>query len=196
MNTSYDTNTVTLENFGFSNFEGESWKTIDGYDGIYLVSDFGRVFLTGRHVRLNNAYLKPRFLTFQENRKGYLTVNLTDSNGKRTRAGVHRFVASAFKPNPENKPQVNHLDGDKKNNHASNLEWVNCMENVKHSWDSGLAKPLKGEKHGNSKLTDLQAYEIKNSSLSIKSSFLSKIYGIDVKTVQKIRRGKTWKHIG
>ena len=76
---------------------------------------------------------------------------------------VHRIVAMAFIPNPENKPQVNHIDGNKQNNHISNLEWVTAKENVNHAWKTGLSKPLFGK---NSKhKTPVLQYDVKGNFL-------------------------------
>ena len=73
-------------------------------------------------------------------RKGYLAVDLYE-NGERKTKRVHRLVAEAFIPNPDNKTEVNHKDGNKLNNNVSNLEWVTSKENVRHAWDNGLMKP-------------------------------------------------------
>lgn len=98
----------------------EIWKDIPGYEGRYRVSDHGRVYSKLRGT------LKP----FQS-RDGYLVATLT-RGGHRFRIGVHRLVALAFIPNPEDKPQINHLDGNKANNRPENLEWVTCSENNLH----------------------------------------------------------------
>lgn len=73
-------------------------------------------------------------------KKGYLTTDLY-FGGERKTARVHRLVAEEFIPNPHDKPCVNHIDGNKHNNNASNLEWVTKKENVNHAWANGLAKP-------------------------------------------------------
>ena len=77
------------------------------------------------------------------NKKGYLVTDLY-SNGKRKTFRVHRLVAEEFVPNPYEKPEVNHIDGNKINNDCSNLEWVTKKENCRHAWDNGLAKPSYG----------------------------------------------------
>lgn len=100
----------------------EQWKPIKGHES-YEISNQGRV----RNIARGNV----RKLT--KNEKGYLRVNL---NGKWLR--VHRLVAIAFVPNPDNKPQVNHIDGDKANNRADNLEWVTNLENAAHAISNGL----------------------------------------------------------
>lgn len=108
----------------------EIWKDIPGYEGRYKVSNIGRVkrlFLHGEPC--------PRLLQIMAGTycKGYLTVGLND--GEKTRSfGIHRLVALAFIPNPENKPQPNHIDHNKSNNHVSNLEWVTGSRNIEHSW--------------------------------------------------------------
>lgn len=90
----------------------EIWKDIPGYEGIYQISDCGRVKSISKGI-----ILKPRV-----NRKGYLLVGLSKRN-KREMVQVHRIIAHVFIPNPDNLPQVNHKDENKTNNHASNLEW-------------------------------------------------------------------------
>ena len=111
--------------------EQEQWKPIDGYED-YLISNHGRV----RSLKRHNDRLMP--LTKQ--RKGYYYVMLYRCNvGKCFR--VNRLVALHLIPNPDNLPEVNHIDGDKANNHASNLEWCTRSHNVKHSFDTGLKQP-------------------------------------------------------
>ena len=99
--------------------ESEQWRAVEGYPG-YEVSNLGRV--VGSRGELTPARLP----------KGYLMVNLC-KNGKQKPHYIHRLVAQAFIPNPENKPQVNHIDGDKNNNRVSNLEWATYLENHLHA---------------------------------------------------------------
>lgn len=113
----------------------EKWKDIAGWEGRYRVSDQGNVesydFPNGR---------KGKRLTPQPNEKGYLMVHLYNGAKKKT-AKVHRLVAEAFVPNPRNLPEVNHHDGNKRNNAASNLEWSTRQENVAHAMENGLYDP-------------------------------------------------------
>lgn len=82
-----------------------------------------------------------KFLKGQENYKnGYISFNLSLPNGKKKRMYAHRLVALAFIPNPQNKKEVNHLDGNKKNNHISNLQWATSQENKEHAIQSELRK--------------------------------------------------------
>lgn len=106
----------------------EQWKDIDGFEGLYKVSNYGSVKRLGRTER----ELKPRMC------KGYETVCLC-KNGIRSNRRINRLVALAFIPNPENKPEVNHKDGNKRNNAASNLEWSTASENQKHARTTGLS---------------------------------------------------------
>ena len=100
----------------------EIYKDIEGYEGKYQITSWGRVYSVD----------KEKFLRQEETEKGYLRVDLFDESGKRKHHKVHRLVAVAFIPNPENKPQVNHKDGNKKNNSITNLEWVTDEENKEH----------------------------------------------------------------
>lgn len=109
----------------------EIWRTIFENER-YEVSTYGRVrTLVGRYR--NVSILK------QSNKDGYLIVNLKHNKKHR----VHRLVAIAFIPNTENKPEVNHIDGNKKNNHIDNLEWCTRLENELHKHEMIKAKKLR-----------------------------------------------------
>lgn len=115
------------------------WEVTPGNPN-YLVSDDGRV----RRIDSDTDHSV-------RDKKGYPAVDLYE-RGKRNTERVHRLVAKAFIPNPDNKPEVNHKDGDKHNNRVSNLEWVTCKENCEHAWENGLVKPsygMQGKKNPN-----------------------------------------------
>lgn len=99
----------------------EVWKDIEGYEGRYQVSNLGRV------KRVTTG----RILKSCKNRGGYLYVNLC-KQGVVSNKRIHRLVAQAFIPNPENKSDINHIDEDKTNNTVTNLEWTTRKENLNH----------------------------------------------------------------
>lgn len=111
----------------------EIWKPIEGYEGIYSVSNLGNIKGVVRPGS-SGALLKP-----VKNHFGYLTVHLY-SHPKNRGFLIHRLVAKAFIPNPENKKTVNHIDGNKENNMVENLEWATYSENHKHAYRMGLKK--------------------------------------------------------
>lgn len=126
----------------------EIWRDVVGYEGVYEVSDYGR-------VRSKEKYLK------QTNSNGYKSVTLKkDENRRQYR--VHRLVGFAFIPNSDNKPYINHIDGVKDNNKVENLEWCTQKENVRHAIDTGLAKSLYGESNKNSKLSESEVFKIRS----------------------------------
>lgn len=110
----------------------ETWKDVVGYDGLYKVSNFGRVYSIPRPSTKGG-------IKKQTDMNGYLRTILS-KNHKKFNAGVHRLVAEAFIPNPDNKPTVNHIDGNKHNNNVNNLEWATNVEQLKHSFKIGLRK--------------------------------------------------------
>ena len=114
----------------------EIWKDIEGYKGLYQISNLGRVRGLGKHDRLGR-YHAERIKAIVNNGQGYLVVNLKH-NGKQKQMTVHRLVAKAFIPNPENKLEINHKDGCKSNNCVDNLEWTSRSENLKHAFKLGL----------------------------------------------------------
>ena len=164
------------------------WKPIiiDGYVTNYGISDTGEV----RNVDRGNI------LKYSYDRRGYCCVYLTLKDGKHKRFRVHRLVALAFIPNPENKREVNHIDGIKTNNSISNLEWVSSSENMLHAYRTGLHKAIKGEDHAESKYTDEQIHEVcKLIEQGLSNKKISKITGVHRSLVKDVSIGRAWKHI-
>jgi len=112
------------------------WKKLDE---VYEVSEYGDVRSVDRYVEQKSRtyWVKGKALEHNIDRKGYHRAGL-NKDSKRKYEGIHRLVAKLFIENPENKPEVNHMDGDKSNNHYTNLEWVTRSENMKHAVETGL----------------------------------------------------------
>lgn len=100
----------------------EKWKAVEGYEGLYEISDNGNV----RNVVTNKV------LSQRGNGNGYIRIELW-KDGKGCKFYVHRLVANAFIDNPNGKPEVNHIDGNRGNNKVDNLEWVTSSENTRHA---------------------------------------------------------------
>ena len=126
----------------------EVFRDVLGYEGLYQVSNYGRVkslerkniFYCGLRKKHLERPTKEKILNYNKSNRGYLQVCLT-KDGKSKTYTVHRLVAKAFLPNLKNKKQVNHIDGNKENNNIDNLEWVTSSENNKHAFITGLNKP-------------------------------------------------------
>jgi len=120
------------------------------------------------------------------------------SDLKTKKKRLHRLLAINFIPNPKNKPQVNHIDGNKHNNSLSNLEWVTRGENIKHAYDNGLLRPKKGSLNGNSKLTEKDVIDIravaKERGRHYGRKELSLRYGVSECTIKEVvnRRRNNW----
>lgn len=166
----------------------EEWRPVVGFEGLYEVSDKGRVKSLARIVkgkigttkRLKGKILRPKI----SNR--YQRVWLCRDGFKKI-YGIHRLVAQAFIPNPQNKPQVNHIDANPANNFVSNLEWVTISENVAHAVKIGNKVGLRGEDSPSAKLTNLQRLEVRELYRSgHKQSKIAKAYGISQSAVSFI----------
>lgn len=120
----------------------EYWVPIPNYEGYYEISNLANIRSIKRSIPTKSGYLKPekeRTITQRISNKGYLTVTLS-SIGQSNSKHVHRLLAQAFIPNPENKATVNHLNGDKLDNRLNNLEWATYSENAIHAYRNGLYK--------------------------------------------------------
>ncbi|AXF39877.1 HNH homing endonuclease [Bacillus phage vB_BthS_BMBphi] len=149
----------------------------------YLITSCGKVWSieSGRFLISSNA-------------NGYLKVGLTLSKGIQKNFMVHRLVAEAFIPNISNKPFVNHLDGNKKNNDVNNLEWCTSRENNLHAREFGLIDN-KGEKHPMVKLTDMDVISILKWKDLRTQQEVADEFKVSRVTVQGIWNGTKWKHI-
>lgn len=117
-------------------FEIEVWKDVIGFEGLYRISSYGRLFYWGREKGNGSGSYKRdcRLFDVKPLKSGYLIVTLS-KDGFRVRYLMHRLVALHFVDNPENKPQVNHLDSDPGNNYFKNLEWSTQSENIQYAYD-------------------------------------------------------------
>ena len=121
----------------------EIWKDIEGYEGLYQVSNMGRVRSLDHTILSRNRFgeshftYRGRILKLGYNLSGYKRAVLAVRNSHK-HVQVHRLVAEAFIPNPENKETVNHIDGNKENNCVNNLEWTTIRENINHAVKTGL----------------------------------------------------------
>ncbi len=120
------------ENKSLQDLEGEIWKDIDGYEGLYKISNLGRVksLLKVLNSRNSIRIINEKILKVSK-ASGYLSLILTN-NYKHKRVLIHRLIGMSFIPNNEGKKIVNHIDGNKMNNSIDNLEWVNHRENCSH----------------------------------------------------------------
>lgn len=117
----------------------EIWKDIPGFNGKYRISNFGNVM----SVNYLNTGVN-QLLAAKKHHTGYLVVVLSlGSRTSKKTCTVHSLVAKNFIPNPDNKPCVNHIDGNKENNRVDNLEWVTYKENTRHAIETGLRDPHK-----------------------------------------------------
>ena len=136
--------------------------------------------------------LKPKV-----DKRGYLEVGLSlGARGKRKMALIHRLVAQAFVPNPYNKPEVNHIDGNKQNNKCTNLEWVTTKENQNHARKTGLKPDDHGSNSPNSKLTDMEilycrmVYKPRDKRYG--ASALAEKFGVSKSTMHYILNNTTY----
>lgn len=173
----------------------EVWKVVDGYGGIYSVSNFGRIKTkTRKQLRSDGTYMTYNGKILKQSngsgrKEGYKLIHFYGDHGRDTWQ-VHRVVAIAFIPNPENKPCVNHINGIKDDNRVENLEWATYAENNAHALDTGLKEQTPNSYK--SKLTKLD-YEarkdiIENYKCKVKGfTFVdfAKKYGVDEQTARK-----------
>jgi len=176
----------------------KTWKKIPDYR-LYEASTDGEL----KTFNWKNTGLE-RIIKPALDNCGYLRTMLKDDSGNTRTIKVHRIIAKTFIPNPNNKPQVNHINGVKYDNRVDNLEWCTASENLKHSYKIGLSS-VKGELNPATKLTDKEVLEIRSKYTygrlggrvkgATTKPMLAKEYGVKVHVIKQIVRGKTWKHL-
>lgn len=163
------------------------WKDVEGFEGLYKVSNEG-VLMSLPRFGVKGGVVK-RYKTTN----GYDEYHL-NKNAKLYHKLVHRLFAEHFIPNPENKPCVNHIDGNRVNNSLENLEWVTYKENSQHAVRTGLMN-MSGENNPQSRLTDKEVLEIRDlyKHKIYNQRELSDLYGTTSATANRIVLNKTRK---
>jgi len=161
----------------------EIWKDIVGYEGSYQISDFGRITSYDR-ISIDGRRLKGCIKKLSIHHTGYLHASLYSKLFL-----VHRLVAEAFIPNPENKPDINHINGCKIDNRVINLEWTDDFMNQQHSYKTVLF-------HANAKLTP---NDVENIRALLNSGYpqmkIAAMFSVDPTTISKINTGKIWFYV-
>lgn len=167
----------------------EIWLPIVGYEGLYEVSDFGRIRSVDREISYKStgiAIRRGKLLRGVTDKKGYIHLVLC-KNGKQKTFFVSRLVAAAFKENPLSLPDVHHRDFDKSNNAASNLEWTSHRENIAHS--------VKEHRY-RKRLTPEIVTKIRERARNGESqAAIARSLSIRYQTVHLIVNGHYWRHI-
>ena len=156
------------------------WKDVKGFEGLYKVSNEGVLVGTPRKGTKGGIVKQYKM------NHGYMEYHLYKNN-ELTRICVHRLLATHFIPNPDNKPCVNHIDGNRANNSLENLEWVTYKENSEHAVRTGLFNH-RGENHSGAKLTDQEVREIRDlhKHKIYKQVDIATLYGTSNATVSRI----------
>lgn len=180
--------------------ENEIWKDVEVYEGIYQVSNIGRVKSMSRYIPYKiegmYAYRNGRILINAVSSAGYHRVFLKKP-GKCKPMSVHRLVAFAFIPNYGNKPFVNHINGIKSDNRVENLEWCTASENNIHAFKIGLCSQ-KGDKNAYSKLSSTDVISIrkmKKDNPEYTYKYISTFFNVGEDQISVIIKRKQWAHI-
>lgn len=174
----------------------EIWKDVPSYEGYYQVSNFGLIKSLERIVKYkeNHSGLRKEIILKSNITKvGYVHVTICMNKMNKT-VKIHRLVAIAFIPNPENKPSVNHINGIKHDNRVENLEWVTAKENTIHAYKTKLKSGIKGEKSHLSKLKNEDVFKIKYlyNKGGYSQSGLGKIFNVSQAQIYRIIKGINW----
>lgn len=167
-----------------ADLQDEIWRPILGYETLYHASNYGRI----KSFQHNKVRILSPNITGT-----YLAVHLTKDGEEKVKY-IHRLVAETFIPNTGNKSQVNHIDGNKFNNHVSNLEWVTRKENQRHAVKMNLHKS--GEEHVSAKFTNEQVEYVRENPDGLAVKDLAEFFNVDATVISKIQLGKTYKTAG
>lgn len=181
------------------NLENEIWKIIP--NSVHKISNLGRLKSISykKFHNINKTYFQTKEKLLKpsnNNSKKYRRFCIHYLNNTKCYESIHRLVAQAFIPNPENKPQVNHKDGNKENNVWTNLEWVTNQENNEHKFQILKIFPKIPKKNRSRKLTEEQVKEIPNLLKTMNQKEIAKYFNVGHTTIIEITRGRSWRHLG
>ena len=184
------------KNLQKEDLEGEIWKTIKNCPN-YNISNLGRLkslkWTKGSYYKVEDY---PLIMKQSLNHKGYCQTHIKDFNGKDIPVRIHRLVGEAFIENPNNLPQINHLDTIKTNNTVNNLEWSINLDNMRHAIEHGLRIDLaKGEKNGRALLKENEVIYIYTNPDRLTSKQLSDKYNVKMQTLLGIYSNKNWTYL-
>ncbi len=167
----------------------QEWKWVDGYEGEYAISSIGTV----KSFKRNPAYLMKLRLTVN----GYVKICLRRPPREKKYYTIHRLVARAFIPNPENKPQVNHKNFNKTDNRIENLEWCTASENHCHIRDNNGPNSILGKLNPQAKLSEKNVLEIRKLAKENPGSAykIAKQFNVSAVNIYDIINYRTWKHL-
>ncbi len=175
----------------------ETWKPVVGFEGLYEVSDQGRVKSLQRTVNGPHGSkhtLPERVLAGGQTETGYWHVLLYREGVRRTRV-VHVLVAEAFL-GPRVGDSINHIDGNKDNNAAGNLEYCSHGDNNRHALRTGLRVNAKGSRHGHAKLNEEQVSQIRQLVASGRlQKHVARMFQVSKQTICKIVKRQKWQHV-
>ncbi len=180
----------------FNYINMEVWEKVIGYEN-YEVSNLGNVKTLKRNYWNGRGWCvrKEKLIKIQFD-TNYSCVGLYKKDSLKGKTILlHRIVAIAFIPNPDNKPCVNHIDGNKRNNNVDNLEWCTHSENTKHACRTGLILPTNGEINGMSRLTEKDILEIRGFEKGTNQRLIAEKYNVTRNTICSIINRRAWKHI-
>lgn len=174
----------------------ERWLPIPGTNDQYSVSSEGRV-RSEPTASTTSGRQRGRVLSPTANRKGYLVFRVCLSGGVRWQTRVHQVVAAAFIGARPDGMQVNHKDGDKRNNRPDNLEYATCLDNIRHCWANGLhtADHCRGTLNNKAKLSEDDVRTIRAIYPAKSLRQLASMFGVSVQNIACIVKRKTWAHV-
>lgn len=181
--------------------EIETWKPIPNYEFLYQASSLGSIRSFDKIVNMkqNINYLKKgKLLSPALSKKSqYFRIKLSAGDCGYETLLVHRLIALTFIPNPDNLPEINHINGIKTDNRVENLEWITRKENIAHAYRTGLRIAPFGENACTAKLTEKEVLEIKCilASNRFTQVQIAEMYGVKKSAIGYINVGINWKHL-
>lgn len=175
----------------------ERWEPVAGYEEFYLISNFGRIkslekivdYVDGKRYKYETKILQRNYSN------GYRTISLVRDKTKTTQV-IHILVGNHFIDNPESKPFINHIDGDRSNNFYLNLEWSTNSENQLHAYNTLHRQAVRGEKNGIAKLTEEKVIAIRKLRETGKIfKDIAKEFNMSPEAIRKVVDRRSWAHV-